>query len=247
MMVFVLSLVTGGTGHAQSLKLLFAGDLMGHGPQIKVAQQIDGGYDYAPCFRYVEDYIQSADLAILNLEVPLAGNPYSGYPQFSAPDALAACAKEAGFDIMTTAKALGCGLPVGAFLTTEKAAALVPGDHGSTYGGNPLVCSASSKIFDLYEELHILENVRATGAYLFEKLEELKDSCDLIVAHRGIGFMQGLEFSVPVADIIKKAQAAGLILINAGTNILRFVPPLICAKDDVDEMVRILKGVLDNT
>lgn len=149
-------------------------------------------------------------------------------------------------DIMTVAKALGCGLPVGAFLTTEKAAALVPGDHGSTYGGNPLVCSASSKIFDLYEELHILENVRATGAYLFEKLEELKDSCDLIVAHRGIGFMQGLEFSVPVADIIKKAQAAGLILINAGTNILRFVPPLICAKDDVDEMARILKGVLDN-
>ena len=91
------------SAQAQSVKIIFAGDLMGHMPQHNAAKQADGSYDYSPCFRYVKDYIQSADLAILNLEVPLAGKPYSGYPQFSAPDTLAACAKEAGFDIMTTA------------------------------------------------------------------------------------------------------------------------------------------------
>lgn len=87
----------------QSLKIIFAGDLMGHMPQHNAALQRDGSYDYTPCFRYIKDYVRSADLAIVNLEVPLDGKPYSGYPQFSAPDALAACAKEAGFDIMTTA------------------------------------------------------------------------------------------------------------------------------------------------
>jgi acetylornithine/N-succinyldiaminopimelate aminotransferase len=147
-------------------------------------------------------------------------------------------------DIMTVAKALGCGLPIGAFLTNDKAASLKPGDHGSTYGGNPLVCAAASKIFDLYEELDILENVRTTGEYLYETLERLAGSTDLIIAHRGIGFMQGLEFSMPVADVIKLAQAKGLILINAGSNILRFVPPLICSKENVDEMAAIMEEVL---
>ena len=88
---------------AQSVKIIFAGDLMGHGPQVKAALQDDGSYDYTPCFHYVKDYIQSADLAIVNLEVTLAGAPYTGYPQFSSPDVLATAAKEAGFDIMTTA------------------------------------------------------------------------------------------------------------------------------------------------
>ncbi len=87
----------------QRVKIIFAGDLMSHMPQVNAAKQVDGSYDYAPCFRYVKDYLQTADLAIVNLEVPLAGKPYSGYPQFSAPDALAAYAKEAGFDIMITA------------------------------------------------------------------------------------------------------------------------------------------------
>lgn len=91
------------SAQAQSVKILFAGDLMGHMPQHNAALQPDGSYDYSPCFRYVKDYIRSADLAIVNLEVPLAGKPYSGYPQFSAPDALAEAAKEAGFDVMTTA------------------------------------------------------------------------------------------------------------------------------------------------
>ena len=88
---------------AQQVKLIFAGDLMGHMPQHNAALQADGSYDYTPCFRYVRDYVCSADLAIVNLEVPLDGRPYSGYPQFSAPDALAEAARDAGFDIMTTA------------------------------------------------------------------------------------------------------------------------------------------------
>ncbi len=99
----VLLLLAATFSQAQSVKIIFAGDLMGHMPQHNAARQTDGSYDYSPCFRYVKDYVQNADLAILNLEVPLDGKPYSGYPQFSAPDALAADAKEAGFDIMTTA------------------------------------------------------------------------------------------------------------------------------------------------
>lgn len=101
LLLFIFSILN--STQAQSVKIIFAGDLMSHMPQVNAAKQADGSYDYTPCFRYVKPYIQQADLAILNLEVPLDGKPYSGYPQFSAPDALAACAKEAGFDIMTTA------------------------------------------------------------------------------------------------------------------------------------------------
>ncbi|MBO6164167.1 MAG: aspartate aminotransferase family protein [Lachnospiraceae bacterium] len=147
-------------------------------------------------------------------------------------------------DIMTVAKALGCGLPVGAFLTTDKAAALKPGDHGSTYGGNPLVCAAADAVLQEFERLQVTDNVQRVGAYLYEKLEALKEEHDIIVDHRGIGLIQGLEFSVPVGDIIKKAQEAGLILINAGTHILRFVPPLVITEAHVDEMIEILEKVL---
>ncbi|MCD8329776.1 MAG: aspartate aminotransferase family protein [Lachnospiraceae bacterium] len=149
-------------------------------------------------------------------------------------------------DIMAVAKALGCGLPIGAFLTTEKAAALAPGDHGSTYGGNPLVCAAADKVFDLYESLHVLENVQKVGAYLYEKLDEMAAANDKILAHRGVGLIQGLEFSVPVAPIIQEARDNGLILINAGTNILRFVPPLIITEEHVDEMMKILTPIIEN-
>ena len=149
-------------------------------------------------------------------------------------------------DIMTVAKALGNGLPVGAFVTTEKAAALKPGDHGSTYGGNPLVCAAADKVFDLFEELHVVENAEKVGAYLYEKLEELKAAYPVIADHRGVGLLQGLEFTVPVSEVIGRAQEAGLILINAGTNVLRFVPPLIITKEDVDTMIDILTPIVAN-
>ena len=148
-------------------------------------------------------------------------------------------------DIVTTAKALGCGVPVGAFAATEKVAkSLVPGDHGTTYGGNPFVVAAVSKVFDLFQEMKVLDHIQETAPYLEAKLDELKNKYDFIIDRRGLGFMQGLEFSIPVAPIIKKALEEKLILINAGTNIIRFVPPLVIEKEHIDEMVAILDKVL---
>lgn len=148
-------------------------------------------------------------------------------------------------DIVTTAKALGCGVPVGAFATTEKVAkSLVPGDHGTTYGGNPFVVAAVSKVFDLFQEMKVLDHIQETAPYLEAKLDELKNKYDFIIDRRGLGFMQGLEFSIPVAPIIKKALEEKLILINAGTNIIRFVPPLVIEKEHIDEMIAILDKVL---
>lgn len=146
-------------------------------------------------------------------------------------------------DIMTTAKALGCGIPVGAFLLTEKVASssLAAGDHGTTYGGNPLACRAISTVFDIYEEEKILEHVQETTPYLEAKLDELaKKHSDVIETRRGSGFMQGLVCNIPVGDIINRALAKGLILINAGTQIIRFVPSLVITKEDIDKMVAIL-------
>ncbi len=149
-------------------------------------------------------------------------------------------------DIMTTAKALGCGVPVGAFLMTEKVGqnSLVAGDHGTTYGGNPLACAAIDKVLDLFDSNHIIDNVRQVSDYLEEKLEDLKNRYDFIVDRRGSGLLQGLELDRPVGDIISKALDNGLILINAGTNVIRFIPPLIITKSDVDEMIKILEPCL---
>lgn len=149
-------------------------------------------------------------------------------------------------DIMTTAKALGCGVPVGAFAATDEvAAAYEPGDHGSTYGGNPFVTNAVSTVFDRYEELRLLENVNEVGAYLYGELEALAARHgDCIAAHRGVGLIQGLEFKNPVKDIITRAMDAGLILISAGTNVIRFVPPLVIKKEHVDAMISVLEASL---
>lgn len=145
-------------------------------------------------------------------------------------------------DVLTSAKALGCGIPVGAFAASKKVAdILCAGDHGTTYGGNPLACAASSVVFDLFEKNNILENVNKVGAYLYEKLEELKESSADITDHRGVGFIQGLEFNHPVSETIKKLLEAGVITFAAGANVIRFIPPLIASKNDVDEMVNILK------
>ena len=147
-------------------------------------------------------------------------------------------------DIMTTAKALGCGVPVGAFLLTEKVAqnSLVPGDHGTTYGGNPLAAAAINKVLDLFEEKHIIENVNTVGEYLEKRLDELVEKYDFIETRRGMGLMQGLVFTCPVGPYIQKALDAGLVLINAGANIIRFIPPLIITKEHVDEMMAILES-----
>lgn len=148
-------------------------------------------------------------------------------------------------DIMTMAKALGCGVPVGAFAATEEvAAALVPGDHGTTYGGNPFACAAINEVFRQYEERNILENVQEVGAYLHEKLQALVDKYAVAKETRGMGLMQGLELTVPAGDIILKALDKGLIIISAGANILRMVPPLVITRKDVDEMAAILDSIL---
>ncbi len=151
-------------------------------------------------------------------------------------------------DIMTTAKALGCGVPVGAFLMTEKVGqnSLVAGDHGTTYGGNPFACAAVSKVLDLFKEDNIIENVKEVAPYLEKRLDELKDKYDFILERRGVGFMQGLVLDRPVADVINAALEKGLILINAGTQIIRFVPPLVITKENVDDMISILDSCLES-
>ena len=149
-------------------------------------------------------------------------------------------------DVMTVAKALGNGVPIGAFLASGKAAtAMVPGDHGTTYGGNPLVTAAASKVLDLFEERKITDHVREIGAYLWEALESVKEAFPQIKDHRGKGLMQGLEFDAPVAPVVKAALISRkLVLISAGSNIIRFVPPLVIEKRDVDEMARRLKAAI---
>ena len=150
-------------------------------------------------------------------------------------------------DVMTVAKALGNGVPIGAFLTAGKASdVLKPGDHGSTYGGNPLVCAVASKVLDIFKEDSIIENVRVVGKYLREKLDELARSYPSIKEVRGKGLLLGVEFDKPVADIIKSALTdERLVLINAGSNVLRFIPPLIISKSDVDDALCRLKRVLE--
>lgn len=143
-------------------------------------------------------------------------------------------------DVMTCAKALGCGVPVGAFVLNEKAAkaSLVPGDHGTTYGGNPFACAAVSAVFDLFEENQIIDHVRRVSAYLEEKLDALAEAYDFIKERRGKGLIQGLEVQGrPVGEIVVKSQEAGLLIITAGSNVLRLVPPLIIEKKHVDEMI----------
>lgn len=148
-------------------------------------------------------------------------------------------------DVMALAKALGCGVPVGAFVTSARMSdVLAPGDHGTTYGGNPFATAAVSAVYDLYEELHIVEHVREVGTYLSDRLEEIKQKHDCILGHRGIGLMQGLEFHDPVGPLLAKALKKGLVLISAGTNVIRFVPPLIIEKEHVDAMIDILEELI---
>jgi acetylornithine/N-succinyldiaminopimelate aminotransferase len=149
-------------------------------------------------------------------------------------------------DIMTVAKALGCGVPVGAFLMTQKVAdrSLAPGDHGTTYGGNPFVGAAVSAVFDQFEKLSVVEHVNEIAPYLAEKLDALVEKYDCLTAHRGLGLMRGLVCTIPVGKVSAKALENGLVLITAGSDVLRFVPPLIIEREHVDEMVEKLEKTL---
>lgn len=150
-------------------------------------------------------------------------------------------------DVMTCAKALGCGVPVGAFVLNEKTAnaSLVPGDHGTTYGGNPLACAAVSKVFDLFESEKIVEHVNKVAPYLEKKLDQLVEKYDFITTRRGKGLMQGLVLEgKPVGEVVTKAIENGLLVISAGTNVLRMVPPLVITEADIDEMIEKLEKAL---
>lgn len=150
-------------------------------------------------------------------------------------------------DVMTCAKALGCGVPVGAFVLGEKAAAasLVPGDHGTTYGGNPFVCAAVSKVFDIFEQDNILAHVQELTPYIEEKLDALVDKYPIVAARRGKGFMQGLVIEgTTVGSVVTKALANGLLVISAGSDVLRLVPPLVITKEHIDEMIEKLEKSL---
>lgn len=143
-------------------------------------------------------------------------------------------------DVMTCAKALGCGVPVGAFVLGKKVAdaSLAPGDHGTTYGGNPFVCAAVSKVFDLYEKEQIVDHVKKVGGYLEKKLNALVEKYDFLKERRGKGLIQGLEVEGrPIGEIVNRGLEEGLIIITAGSNVLRFVPPLVVTEADVDEMI----------
>ena len=148
-------------------------------------------------------------------------------------------------DILTSAKALGCGVPVGAFLMTEKVAekSLAPGDHGTTYGGNPLVGAAVSTVLDIYEERNIISHVKEISNYFETELDKLVQKYDCITARRGMGLMQGLVLTVKPADVCNKALEKGLIVISAGSDVLRLVPPLVIEKSHVDEMISKLESV----
>ena len=149
-------------------------------------------------------------------------------------------------DIMCMAKAIGNGVPVGAFAMTEEVAeySLKPGDHGTTYGGNPFACAAVDKVLDIFEKNHIVEHVKELTPYLEEKLDELVEKYDGVLKRRGKGLMQGLVLARPVGEVIANAQKEGLLVISAGGNVLRMVPPLVIKKEHVDEMIEKLERAL---
>ena len=146
-------------------------------------------------------------------------------------------------DIMTMAKGIGGGVPMGGILATEKVAgAFVPGDHGTTFGGGPLVCAAANAVLDTMLEENILDNVNEVGDYFIEKLKALDK--DIIAEVRGKGLMVGLELTKPGAEYVDKLREAGFLINCTADKVLRFVPPLIITKEDIDEFVKALDEIL---
>ena len=149
-------------------------------------------------------------------------------------------------DIMPMAKAIGSGVPVGAFAMTKAVAeaSLKPGDHGTTYGGNPLACAAVAKTLEIYEKQKLAAHVKEVGDYLEEQLKKLVEDYDCVVAQRGLGLIRGIKLSGPVGEVVKKAMEEGLLIISARSDVIRLVPPLVIEKEHVDEMIEKLRKVL---
>ena len=150
-------------------------------------------------------------------------------------------------DIVTSVKALGAGVPVGAFLVSDKVAkdSLVPGDHGTTYGGNPLVCAAVNKTMDMMEKYDICGKVKELTPYLEGVLDSFVEKYDFVTARRGMGFMQGMVLTIPVGEVVKAALDNGLVVLSAGKDVLRLLPPLVSTKEDIDAMATILSDIFD--
>ena len=151
-------------------------------------------------------------------------------------------------DILTTAKALGMGLPVGAFVVNEKVAnsSLVPGDHGTTYGGNALVAAAVYKSIDIIKNRKLVDNVNNLNDYLDETLDYFVNKYDFVKERRGMGFMKGLVVEKPTRYILEKSLIEGLVILSVGKNVLRFLPPLVIGKEHIDEFKEKLDKVLSN-
>lgn len=149
-------------------------------------------------------------------------------------------------DIMTMAKAIGSGVPVGAFAMTKAVAeaSLKPGDHGTTYGGNPLACAAVAKTLEIYENQKLAAHVKEVGDYMEEQLKKLVEDYDCVVEQRGLGLIRGIKLSGPVGEVVKKAMEEGLLIISARSDVIRLVPPLVIEKEHVDEMIEKLRKVL---
>lgn len=149
-------------------------------------------------------------------------------------------------DILVMAKAIGSGVPAGAFAMTKAVAeySLEPGDHGTTYGGNPLVCAAVEKTIEIFEREDMKAHVREVGAYLSEQLNELVKTYDVVVERRGTGLIQGIRLSHPAGKVMRRALEEGLLIISARSDVIRLVPPLVIEKEHVDEMIDVMRRVL---
>lgn len=149
-------------------------------------------------------------------------------------------------DMMAMAKGIGSGVPVGAFAMTDAVAefSLEPGDHGSTYGGNPLACAAVAATLEVYEEENLVAHVNEIAVYLREQLLELQKECDGILEVKGTGLIQGIKVKKPAGEVSNLALKEGLVLISAKGNVMRIVPPVVIEKEHVDEFIQILKKIL---
>ena len=147
-------------------------------------------------------------------------------------------------DVVTTAKGLGSGLPIGAILCNEKANVFEPGNHGTTFGGNLLATTAAKVVLEELCEKNLMAHVQEVGHYLKEQLIKLQEKTDKIIEIRGMGLMIGVELTVPNKITLEACMKKGLLVIGAGENVIRFLPPLVITKEQVDEGIRILEEVL---
>jgi len=148
-------------------------------------------------------------------------------------------------DIMTMAKGIGGGVPMGGILATEEVAgAFVPGDHGTTFGGGPLVCAAANATLDAIIDDDLLANSKEMGQYLKDELDKIKENHDIIKEVRGCGLMVGIELTEPGAEYVDKLREKGFLINCTADKVLRLVPPLIIKKEEIDQFVKALDETL---